>query len=110
MKHLQCSGLCSTASLPDYDLALRASIIRCFDLSLDDVEEKDVGGDLMVFRRPLKRDPEAVCTIKVCTYSPWDARVERSERKALFWVSDRLGKRRAGLIGRLKHMTAWGAA
>ena len=66
----------------------------------------------MTLRRPVDRDSDTENKRQRASvlYSPWDARVERNERRSLFWTVTPSRHRRAGLIGRLEYMTVAGTA
>ena len=65
----------------------------------------------MLVRRPeAQLEPETMRSV-TSDYSPWDARVERLERRVSFWaVRPPIQRRRVGLVGRVEHMTPAGSA
>jgi len=65
----------------------------------------------MLVRRPeAQLEPETTWS-GTSVYSPWDARVERLERRVSFWtLRPPIQRRRVGLVGRVEHMTPAGSA
>ncbi|WP_191058224.1 hypothetical protein [Geminicoccus harenae] len=66
----------------------------------------------MLVRRPeAQLEPETATLSGTSLYSPWDARVERIERRVSFWASrPPIQRRRVGLLGRIEYMTPAGSA
>ncbi|WP_159712670.1 hypothetical protein [Geminicoccus flavidas] len=66
----------------------------------------------MLARRPEAQvEPETAALSGSGLYSPWDARVERLERRVSFWaLRPPIQRRRIGLLGRIEHMTPAGNA
>ncbi len=55
-------------------------------------------------------DGNRPCAPEFALYTPWDARVERVERRSAFWSSRPIPRRRAGLLGRIEYMVPVGRA